>query len=218
MIRAAVILVAGLVAQAAAGAPVELLVEERARDSLGAEMPASGEVRVTVSSKPVAEAMLISAYWMDQATGQFIANVVTEEGATHRIGGYALVIQPVPVPLRRLMPGEVITDGDIGTVDMPVARLGSFTISDADKLVGKEVRSLLAKGRPVMVQAVQEPLVIARGEEVSIIYRDGPLQLSAPGRALRDAHAGQDIKVVNLASNSTLAGIAVAHGRVEVGK
>ncbi len=205
-----------VLAGAAAAAPLDLLVEERAREEYGATLPEAGGFSITLSTAPVEEAMLITAYWMDTATGQFVANVVTEAGVQHRIAGYAIYTVPVPVPLRRMMPGEVITESDLGAVEMPAARVGSFAIAEASKLVGKEVRSMLAQGRPIMAQSVQEPLVIARGQEVAIRYDDGRLQLTAPGRALRDAHAGQEIKVVNLSSNSTVIGTAAGDGSVEV--
>jgi flagella basal body P-ring formation protein FlgA len=52
--------------------------------------------------------LLISRFWIDAATGQFVAEVVRESAAVERISGLALVTVPVPVPARRLMPDEII--------------------------------------------------------------------------------------------------------------
>ncbi|ETX16319.1 flagellar basal-body P-ring formation protein FlgA [Roseivivax halodurans JCM 10272] len=212
--RLALVLI--LAAGSATAAPLDILVEEQAREEFGATLPEQGTFNVTLSTAPVEEAMVVSAYWMDPATGQFVANVLTEAGVQHRIAGFAIYTVPVPVPARRLMSGEVISESDLGSIDMPLSRIGSFAIADAAGLIGMEVKSLLAQGRPIMAQSVQQPLVIARGQEVSIRYDDGRLALTAPGRALRDAHKGQEIKVVNLSSNATVTGTASGDGTVEV--
>jgi flagella basal body P-ring formation protein FlgA len=61
-----------------------------------------------------------------------------------------------------------------------------------------------------------QPLVIDRGDEVTITFSDGAMRLTAPGRALSDAHRGQEVRIVNTSSNTTLTGTAMAEGIVEV--
>ncbi len=196
--------------------PLVELVEEKARDSAGPAIPANGRFDISIQSGAPSDALLISAWWIDPMTGRFIANAVTDTGAVHRINGMATLIVPVPVPLRRLMPGEIIGASDLGAIDVPAGRISTFAEIDPAKLIGMQVRSLLTEGRPVMVQAVMQPLVISRGKLVTIRYSDGALQLSAPGRALGDAHRGQDVRIVNLVSNTAVVGIATSDGIVEV--
>lgn len=217
MIRAA--LIAGTLAVAASAVAAEavaVLVEERTREALGPRFPDEGEVRVTFTHAGVEDAMVLSAYWMDEETGQFIANAVDDDGTIHRLTGYAVVRVPVAVPVRRLMPGDIVTADDLQVIELPQGRLGSFAVPQAERLVGMEVRSMLAQGRPVMAQSIQKPLVVARGQSVTIRFDDGQLALSAPGRALRDAHEGQEVKVVNVVSNQTVIGVAGADGSVTV--
>ncbi|MFD1342040.1 flagellar basal body P-ring formation chaperone FlgA [Litorisediminicola beolgyonensis] len=216
MIRACLLAALWLTPGIAGAAPLAELIEEKTRATLGLRVPDTAAIRVAFTAKPVDEAMVLSAFWMDEGTGQFLANAVTEAGGVHRIGGVAVVSVPVTVPTRSIMPGEIIGAGDLESVDLPLGRIGAFTLSDPESLIGKEVKSLLTAGRPVMAQAVQEPLVIARGAEVSIRFSDGQLSLSAPGRALRDAHVGQEVKVVNIATNATVIGVATATGDVEI--
>jgi flagella basal body P-ring formation protein FlgA len=191
------------------------LVEERARATLGGALPDEGVFRITYQPEPEG-AVLISRFWMDPATGQFLAEAVLETGGTERVSGLALVTVPVPVPARRLMPDEIISDADIVTVDLPLGRLSGFTVTDAAGLVGRQVRRMLPEGRPVMAQSVMAPLVVSRGERVQIRFADGGLVLSAPGRALADAAAGDPVRVVNLVSNLSLVGTAVTGGVVEI--
>ncbi len=207
-----------LSATLAAAEPLEVLIEEKARESAGPAMPSRGRFDITIHPGAPDTAVLISAWWIDPSTGRFIANVVTDRGDVRRVNGMAMLIVPVPVPLRRLMPGDIVGDADLGMIDLPAARIGAFTVTDPAELVGMQVRSLLTEGRPVMVQSVMLPVVVGRGDLVTIRYLDGGLELSAPGRALGDAHRDQDVRIVNLVSNATVTAIARANGTVEVSR
>ena len=159
---------------------------------------------------------MISAFWMDRDSGRFLANAVTETGVTHRLEGMALPVLAVPVPARRLMPGAIIGTDDIAITELPLRRIGAFTITEPGLLEGMQVRRMLAQGRPVMTQSVMQPLVIDRGDKVNILYDDGRLVLTAPGRALDSAHRGAELRIVNLVSNAPLEAIARGPGLVEV--
>ncbi|MDG4648653.1 flagellar basal body P-ring formation chaperone FlgA [Roseibacterium sp. SDUM158017] len=191
------------------------LVEERARATLGAALAEEGVFRITYQPD-VENAVLIARFWMDPATGQFLAEAILETGEAERVSGLALVTVPVPVPARRLMPDEIIAEGDLVTIDMPMGRLNDFSVTDTAGLVGRQVRRMLPEGRPVMAQSVMAPLVVTRGERVQIRYAEAGLELSAPGRALADAAEGDLVRVVNLVSNLSLVGTASAGGVVEV--
>lgn len=211
-----IILVVFVVPSAMLAEDVRVLIEERAREKFGPELPADAGFHITLADSAPREAVMISAYWMDKNTGQYLANVVTADSKVQRIGGLAIATLDIPVPLRRILPDEKIADSDIGILTLPLARVGSFVITDPDDLKGMQVRRVLTQGRPVMAQSVIKPLVIDRGDRISIKYDDGLLSLTAPGRALDDAHKGQQIRIVNLVSNTSLTGIAVSEGIVEV--
>lgn len=197
-------------------APVRDLIEEKARDSFGAELPEAAVFDVSFANHADLDAELLSAFWMDRATGQFLANAVLPDGGLRRLQGLAVLKVSVPVPVRRMLPGEIVTEADLQQIDIAHARLGAFAQTDPAALIGKEVRRVLAQGRPVMAQSVMEPLVITRGEKVSIKYTDGKLALTAPGRALDDAHREQEVRIVNLVSNTLVTGIARSEGLVEI--
>jgi flagellar basal body P-ring formation protein FlgA len=191
------------------------LVEERARAMLGATLPDEGVFRVSYQPE-VEGAVLISRFWMDPATGQFLAEALLENGEAQRVSGLALVTVPVPVPVRRMMPDEIIAESDLVSIDMPLGRLNDFSVTDAADLVGQQVRRMLPEGRPVMAQSVMPPLVVTRGERVQIRFAQGNLVLSAPGRALADAADGEPVRVVNLVSNLSIVGLASPGGVVEI--
>lgn len=194
---------------------LSVLVEEKARETFGPTLPDTGEFEITFQGE-IDEAVMLAGFWMDMGTGQFVTDAVLPDGQTRRIAGLALVTVPVPVPVRNVMPDEILTEADLKVVRLPHGRVGAFAVTDTEDLVGMQVRRVLTQGRPIMTQSVIEPLVIDRGDLVSIRFRDGPLELSAPGRALADAHRGQPVKIVNLVSNASVVGIATEKGLVEV--
>ncbi|WP_323765201.1 flagellar basal body P-ring formation chaperone FlgA [Marinovum sp.] len=212
----ALILATLLVPLAALAETPAVLIEEQVRQTLGAELPPEAMIRVRFKGATPEAAEAISAFWMDRDSGQFLANAVTETGVTHRLAGMALAVMALPVPAQRLMPGAIIGPEDIVMTELSLRRVGAFTITDPTLLEGMQVRRMLAQGRPVMTQSVMQPLVIDRGDKVSILYDDGRLVLTAPGRALDSAHRGAGLRIVNLVSNAALEGIARGPGLVEV--
>ena len=212
------LLPAALLAALPLAAPAETLhalVEERARAQLEDAPDAEASWRIT-SHPAVGEVALLARFWIDPRTGQFLADALLETGETRRVSGVALALARVPVPVRRLMPGEIVSEADLAVVEMPLARLPNFAVTDPRALVGREVRRMLMDGRPVMAQSVMAPRAVTRGQRVTITFEEGGLALSAPGRALGDAARGEAVKVVNLATNASVSGLAAAPGVVEV--
>lgn len=197
-----------------AAADVGELVAERAEAEFGAQMPANGRFDVRLARDLPRQGEFIKDFWIDKKNGQFIGNLVLA-GSEIRIWGVARLNVSVPVPARRLMPGEIIADSDINVVEMPWQRVNAFAVLKAEDLIGKQVRRMLPQGRPVSVQSVSPPLVITRGQKVTIEFRRGGLYLTAEGKAITDAFSGQEVRVVNLSSNRIIVGIARDDGKVD---
>lgn len=200
---------------AAAAVPVVDLVSERAEQEFGPAMPSNGIFDIRMAQGTPLDGEFINEFWIDQNTGQFIANLVTNTGNIRRIQGLAILNIPVPVVNRRVMPEEILSENDIQMIDMPWARVHAFAVTEFDGLNGMQVRRMLNPGRPVHRQSVIPPIVVARGDRVTIELKYGPLQLTAAGKAITDAHLGQELRVVNLASNKTITAVARADGVVE---
>jgi flagellar basal body P-ring formation protein FlgA len=205
-----------LFSPAAFAEKVSDLVIERAEAEFGPEMPVNGRFEVRLPEDMVSIADYITEFWIDRDSGRFIAIVATEDGTLKRINGVAILKVPVPVATRRILPGEIVTTGDLSIIEMPFARVNAFAITNADDLIGMQVRRVLTRGRPVQRQSVIPPIVVARGSRVTIQVKSGSLFLSTWGKALSDAYLGQEVRVVNLESNKTVVGIARSNGIVEV--
>jgi len=93
---------------------------------------------------------------------------------------------------------------------------GAFAkISD---VVGKETRSIIYPGRPIFTRDIGPPSVVKRNEIVSLVYRNGFLAISAEGRALARGGIGEQIKVMNISSRTTVVGIVSGPGIVRVSR
>jgi flagella basal body P-ring formation protein FlgA len=51
---------------------------------------------------------------------------------------------------------------------------------------------------------------------VTLVFRRGPLRITAEGRALSAAAAGEPVRALNLSSRSTVSGTAMEDGSVVV--
>jgi flagellar basal body P-ring formation protein FlgA len=213
---AAILTVLVMLAGPALSASVNVLIEERARADYGSDLPDVGDFAITVKDTLQGEVAALAEFWMDPRTGKFLANAVLNTGDIQRISGLAQITIPVPVPNRRLLPGEIVEEADLVIAHLPIGRIGSYAITNPAEVIGQQVRRVLSQGRPIQAQSIIQPLVIDRGDRVDIHFSDGLLALSSPGRALSDAHRGQEIRIVNLISNKTVIAVATGDGTVEI--
>lgn len=118
------------------------------------------------------------------------------------------------VATRTIRPEAVITPLDVTMVaaDIPGA-LGS-----ADLAIGKEARVAIYAGRPIHADDLGQPGLIDRNQLVPLRYRAGALVIMAEGRALARGGVGDVIRVMNLASRTTVTGRIAPDGSVETGR
>ena len=84
------------------------------------------------------------------------------------------------------------------------------------EILGLEARTLLYKGRPIGPSDIGPPAVVERNAIVGLLYQRGNLRISAEGRALGRGAVGDRIRVMNLASRTTVTGTVGQDGLVHV--
>ena len=116
------------------------------------------------------------------------------------------------VAARTLPAQTVITAEDLVTqpLDVPGA------VTDPALLVGMETRVALYAGRPIQPGDVGFPAIVERNQIVAMIYRSGVLHIATEGRALDRAGPGDVIRVMNLASRTTVSARIGADGAAYV--
>ncbi|MBE2278027.1 MAG: flagellar basal body P-ring formation protein FlgA [Rhodobacteraceae bacterium] len=117
------------------------------------------------------------------------------------------------IAARTLPARTVISEGDVMTVDAEIA--GAATSPEA--AVGLETRVAIYAGRPVRTADLGAPALVERNAVVTLLYRAGGLSIRAEGRALARGGAGEEIRVMNLGSRTTVTGVIGPDGAVHVG-
>lgn len=217
--RAASVLavLAFLSSPAFAGEPVEAALADALMSELGATIPANARVSVTLTMPVDGPVQDIRNLVHDPRTGHIKALATTGNGKAVELRAKADIIVDVPVPTRRMLPGEVIGEGDLATVPMAIERLGDTIVTDRAKLIGLAGRRQLVPGRPIQTGSVGAPIVVERNRPVQLIFEDGELRLSAQGRALQDGGVGDTVRVMNSASNVVVTGTVRGPKTVTVG-
>ena len=116
------------------------------------------------------------------------------------------------VAVRTIRAGEVIGAADV----RPGAQSVPGALADALDAVGREARQILYAGQPVRAADLADPAVVERNGLVVLIYDRHGVFIRTEGRALGRGAVGARIRVMNLASRSTVTATVAAPGRVTV--
>ncbi len=144
----------------------------------------------------------------------FIACFATAAGAGQ---GGGMRVPELAVAAATIYPGEIIRPGMLVKRRVPRrwAMRGGY-VTDPESVIGKMARITIVRGRPVPVNAVREPWAVRNGAVVRVLFTSGALTISALGRALQNASAGERVPVRNVDSGRIVYGVARRDGTVVV--
>jgi flagellar basal body P-ring formation protein FlgA len=126
------------------------------------------------------------------------------------------VYETVAVAARPLGRGERLSVGDIELQRQDVSRLSGGYRTRIQDVVGMEVRRSVRAGIVLDRSVVKPPILVSRGERVSITASSGVVQVSMDGKALDSGARGELIEVLNLSSRQKLEAEVIAPGVVRV--
>jgi len=106
------------------------------------------------------------------------------------------------VAVRPIARGAVFTAADIElrAVDVTPKISQKPVVSSVDELIGKEARQAIQAGDVVFADQVQSPVLIKRGELVTVMAQSGGIRVRTTARALHDGAHGELVQVESLAS------------------
>ena len=127
----------------------------------------------------------------------------------------AKVYRSVAVASRTLQRGDIVNDSDLTTDirDVSEFRLG-FTLTP-EAILGKEVKYSVNKGEAFRNSALDDPLVIKRGDTVAMEAATGGISVRTNGTAVTDGRMGQQIRVKNNQSTRIINAKVIGAGRVQ---
>lgn len=123
----------------------------------------------------------------------------------------ALVV--AAVPLER---GKVLAEGDVILAEREVGALPGGYLTAPGAAVGRVVRRAIPAGAAVAPGSLEMPVLVRRGQPVTLEARSGAIVVQVAGVARADGALGQLIAVENTSSRKVLQGIVRNEKSVEI--
>lgn len=126
------------------------------------------------------------------------------------------VFADVIVAAQPLQRGSEISAADVISVRQELGQLHSGYFTKIDDVVGMVLKQNLTAGRALTPKRLRAPILVHRGEKVTIVAAVGALKVKGKGEALRNAAQGELVSVRNSRSKRIVQGIVMKAGTVQV--
>ncbi len=160
----------------------------------------------------------ISSLTYDHQKGYFQAAIVapSKDNPLKKILVSGLVERMVSVPVLRstLQNGSIIGRNDINMIDVPEKSLQHDIIMNQKDIIGMTPHRIAYAGKFILEGNLQKPQLVKRGDRVSITFREGPLVLTAKGKALQSGAKGDLVRVTNVNSSRTVDALIIGENQV----
>lgn len=133
-----------------------------------------------------------------------------------KVSGTVARMVQIPVLKDGLKNGDIIGAADIDMIDILQKDVQRDYIIKAESMYGMTPRRMVMAGKPIRDLELENPQIVARGALVTLIYKDGPMILSARGKSMQNGARGDLIRVVNMNSNRSLEGLVTAENEITV--
>ena len=113
---------------------------------------------------------------------------------------------PVVVATRPLERGSIVTAADVEIQqrdNVPAASGRSCPLGSVEKIVGMEATRTIQIGDLVMSDSVQPPVLVKRGDSVTVYARGGGIQVRTIARAKENGSLGQPVQLESLDTHKT---------------
>ncbi|WP_409566201.1 flagellar basal body P-ring formation chaperone FlgA [Methylobacterium sp. J-070] len=140
-----------------------------------------------------------------------------ERQASLRVSGVIVELREVAVLTRALNRGEPVKEGDVVMERRPRDAVAADAQASATAILGEVAQHGLTAGTVLRAADTAPPELVARGENVTIVYETPSISLSMRGIANEAGRLGAVVNVVNVTSKKVLQATVVGPGRVSVG-
>ncbi|MGU3465390.1 flagellar basal body P-ring formation chaperone FlgA [Methylobacterium sp. C33D] len=139
-----------------------------------------------------------------------------ERQASLRVSGVVIELREVAVLTRNLNRGEPVKEGDVALERRPRESVAPDAQGSATAILGEVAQNTLTAGTVLRVTDTAPPELVARGENVTIVYETPSISLSMRGLSNDSGRMGAVVNVVNVASKKILQATVIGPGRVSV--
>ena len=120
----------------------------------------------------------------------------------------------IVVPAHDIARGQTIMDSDLTFASVPGSALMSGTVTSFAAVKDMEARRVLHAGEALRTDDVRRPVVVSKGQTVTMLFHAPGVELTAMGRAMGEGGVGDTITVQNPASFRMIAGVISGPGTV----
>jgi flagella basal body P-ring formation protein FlgA len=154
----------------------------------------------------------------DRREKSFVASLMVDggsDGATPvEVRGTVFRTARVPVLARAMRNGQVIGEDDIVWKDVREGSVDPNLALEPEAMIGKTPRTSVRPGEMLRRNELMAPIVIAKGELVTMVVSTPMMTLTAQGKATESGAEGQPIKVENTRSRTVVEGVVAGPNRV----
>lgn len=129
---------------------------------------------------------------------------------TLEVSGEIVNTLMIPVVKDTLQSGDIIGKKLIDWIEIEERQLSSDTITSLEDLHNMTPRRVLFSGKPISSKEIIAPRLVERGSDVTMVYENGGMSLTAKGKALQGGSKGESIRVMNLASSRPVDAVITA--------
>ncbi|MEQ8194514.1 MAG: flagellar basal body P-ring formation chaperone FlgA [Rhodospirillales bacterium] len=157
---------------------------------------------------------------IDKRAGRFTALLSVAAGTQNEVrqhvSGWIRNMTSVPVLARRIGAHERIKKNDVTWMQIQTDRMQPDYITKAETLIGMSSKRGLVAGEPIRQADIRQPIVITKGNLVTMELKGKFMSLTARGRALEDGSKGDIIRVTNIRSKKQVEAVVIGPGRVSI--
>ncbi len=133
-----------------------------------------------------------------------------------RMAGYVEVHKEVLCTATALRRGHVLSPSDLVTVRRPLSRLRGRPVASLHRVVGMALKRSVSAGQVVTEALLTPPIIVKRGDRVTILAKNPWIEIKAPGEARQNGAKGDVIRVKNLMSKKEITAEVVDASTVTV--
>lgn len=126
------------------------------------------------------------------------------------------VYKKVLVAARTLSKGTKLAESDIKSSEYNVVKLKRGFFVNPDEVIGKVLTRSINTGTPLNDNYLRTPLMVKRGQAVTITTNNKILQVTMKGIAMKPGHQGEVIPVKNTKTKRVVDATVISTNKVEV--
>jgi len=161
---------------------------------------------VTVPGKNPVE-LVIKNTEFNQSDDSFRATMEIKNGdnllRSITLEGVATAMVQVPGVKYTMVSGSEVTDNDVIDISVPKNQLRNDSIVSRSDLIGMTIKRTLQPNQLLSEADVIPPMMIKRNDLVTVIYKNGAIQLSTKARSLSNGSRGDVVQLVNPSSKKS---------------